>query len=352
MSSCATIGPPQPPSLELPKPPTDLRAVREGNKVVLSWTRPTGTTDRQRLRGQVQVRICRTLETSMNNCGTLVGQLTGGAILAGAEVPKREAPEARISDSFTDLLRTEAPAHNAGSMTYAVEVVNATGRSAGLSNRVQVPLAATLFPPRDFRAKVSGEGVILNWTGDLPPANTEGVHYFYRVYRRLEGSRQPVSIGELPASEERQMSFTDSNIEWERTYFYRAKAVTVIEVRGKPDLQIAGDDTAEVKVVAHDVFPPAIPSGLQAVFSGPGRDRFIDLIWAPGTEADLAGYNVYRREGNSTLVRVNAELVKVPAYRDGTVSAGKTYFYSVSAVDVRGNESGKSEEAKENVPGG
>ena len=30
--------------------------------------------------------------------------------------------------------------------------------------------------------------------------------------------------------------------------------------------------------------------------------------------------------------------------------AGKTYFYSVSAVDERGNESGRSEEASESVP--
>ena len=38
-TACATIGPPQPPSLELPKPPTDLRAVRKGDRVTLTWTR-------------------------------------------------------------------------------------------------------------------------------------------------------------------------------------------------------------------------------------------------------------------------------------------------------------------------
>jgi fibronectin type 3 domain-containing protein len=42
--------------------------------------------------------------------------------------------------------------------------------------------------------------------------------------------------------------------------------------------------------------------------------------------------------------------VKTPAFRDTKVEGGKTYFYSVSAVDARGNESGRSEEASETVP--
>jgi hypothetical protein len=42
--------------------------------------------------------------------------------------------------------------------------------------------------------------------------------------------------------------------------------------------------------------------------------------------------------------------VNIPAYRDAQVVSGKRYFYLVSAVDLRGNESGRSEEASENVP--
>lgn len=50
------------------------------------------------------------------------------------------------------------------------------------------------------------------------------------------------------------------------------------------------------------------------------------------------------------MVRVNSELAKSPAYRDMAVESGKTYTYSVSAVDARGNESGRSEETSEAVP--
>jgi fibronectin type 3 domain-containing protein len=93
-----------------------------------------------------------------------------------------------------------------------------------------------------------------------------------------------------------------------------------------------------------------VPSGLQAVFSGPGQQPFIDLLWAPDTDADLAGYNVYRHAEGAAAVKINIDLVKTPSYRDQDVVSGKTYFYSVSALDVRGNESARSEEASEHVP--
>jgi fibronectin type 3 domain-containing protein len=89
---------------------------------------------------------------------------------------------------------------------------------------------------------------------------------------------------------------------------------------------------------------------LQAVYSGVGQARFIDLIWGPDTDADLAGYNVYRKEGSSAPVKINVEVVKVPAYRDTAVQAGHTYTYTVTATDVRGNESARSAEASESVP--
>jgi fibronectin type 3 domain-containing protein len=89
---------------------------------------------------------------------------------------------------------------------------------------------------------------------------------------------------------------------------------------------------------------------VEAVFTGSGQGGFIDLIWTPVTDPDLAGYNIYRREEGSAAVKLNPEPVKIPAFRDLQLAPGRRYFYSVSAVDVRGNESGRSEEAGESVP--
>ena len=47
---------------------------------------------------------------------------------------------------------------------------------------------------------------------------------------------------------------------------------------------------------------------------------------------------------------MNSDLVRAPAFRDIQVISGHEYFYWVTAVDVRGNESPHSEEASETVP--
>lgn len=344
MTACASVAPPQPPSLDLPKPPSDLRATRKGEHVRLTWTVPSVTTDRQTIRKVGVTQICRAPAASLTQCGNPIGQAAKPATPTGANQ--------KVTGSYVDTLPPQLQRDAPGaSATYAVEVLNAVGRGAGLSNQVRLRLARTLPPPRDFAARVAGEGVVLTWTSD--PAKTRPtptLHYVYRIARRLEGSSQWNVAGETAAGNQHNLSFIDSSIDWEKTYDYRAETVTVITADDKTEAQIEGDDTPEIKVFAHDAFPPAIPSGLQAVSSGPGQQAFIDLVWAPVSDIDLDGYNVYRHEAGSAPVKINAELVKAPAYRDPSVISGKRYFYSVSAVDVRGNESGRSEEASETVP--
>ncbi|MGG7378457.1 hypothetical protein ACQ7B2_06750, partial [Escherichia coli] len=70
--------------------------------------------------------------------------------------------------------------------------------------------------------------------------------------------------------------------------------------------------------------------GVQAVFGGAGQKPFIDITWAPNTEEDLAGYNIFRHEQGAEPQRVNAKLAPTPSFRDDSVEPGRTYFYSVS----------------------
>jgi hypothetical protein len=176
----------------------------------------------------------------------------------------------------------------------------------------------------------------------------DNIHFEIRAYRREEGSPQQTAVGEVAIGTE--PTLTDAEIQWQKNYEYHAETVTVVRGPNGNETQVDGDDTPEVKVFANDVFPPAVPSGLQAVFSGPGQSPFIDLVWAPVTDADLAGYNVYRHEVGGEPVKLNSEPLKTPAYRDDHVTAGKRYLYSVTSIDFRGNESARSEEASETVP--
>jgi hypothetical protein len=346
LAACATIGPPQPPSLELPKPPTDLRASRKGDRVILTWTIPTMTTDRETLRILGPTRICRG-PGDLNACNPPVGEIKTPIpqSKSGTSAPK---PQAAYTDTLPPQLESDDPS---ASITYAAQVLNRDDRAAGLSNQVHVPLARTLPPPHDFQARVAKEGVVLSWAVEIASVAPADVQYVYRVYRRLEGSNERALAGETPTGAEASFTITDANIEWEKTYYYRAETVTLIHRANKSLMEVEGDDTPEAEVFADDVFPPTVPAALQAVYSGPGQKPFIDLVWAPVTDADLAGYNVYRREeGEANPVKLNAELIKAPAYRDGNVASQSKYFYSVSAVDARGNESARSEEASEAVP--
>jgi hypothetical protein len=318
--------------------------------------------DRQTVRHPGPTHICRGLEALLSTCGTPVGNL------ARANVPeKKNSANTKVQASFVDTLPRELQQQNPTRMaTYAVEPLNLHARSAGLSNQVHVPLAPTLPPPPNFHAKVTADGVVLTWTCAQSQNPIPELRYTERIYRRMtDAGGTDVALADVECTTGR---FEDRTIEWQKTYEYRITGVTEVTLPpggpcpGTPAQEhgannpecvtatVEGDDSPPQKVFTNDVYPPAVPTGLQAAFSGPGQPPFIDLIWAPNTDADLAGYNVYRHEPGGQAVKINTELVKTPAFRDTQISAGKTYLYAISAVDARGNESARSEEASESVP--
>jgi fibronectin type 3 domain-containing protein len=177
-----------------------------------------------------------------------------------------------------------------------------------------------------------------------------GLAHLYRIYRRDAATKADAVAGEVPVEGTSEPKFVDGGIGWGSTYLYRITVVTLAKSAQLGSVQVEGRDSTAVQVKPVDIYPPATPTGLQAVYSGVGQQPFIDLTWTANNEPDLAGYNVYRREEDTQPVKLNADLLKSPAYRDAAVNLGKPYFYSVSAVDVRGNESTRSEEASESTP--
>ncbi|MDT8066770.1 MAG: hypothetical protein ROO76_01255 [Terriglobia bacterium] len=347
-TGCATPGAPQPPSLRIPQPVSNLSGARKGDRVVLSWTQPTRTTDKQNIRHPGVTRICRAIgEFPMAGCREVIKQLTP------AEMTSQPAPPgAQPKVTYEDVL----PQQTIGAQqyaSYAVEVLNPAGKSAGLSNQLRIPLAPTLPAPTDLRVDLTPSGPVLHWTGlsrsQLRPS-WQPYEFRYRIYRRAPGQPNYTLIDEAHLDGPDYIA-PDNSFEWEKTYEYKVAPVTQIPgAAGHAPTEIEGDSSAAVTVNVHDIFPPARPSGLQAVNSGVGRKPFIDLSWAPNMESDLAGYIVYRHGPGQPPVALNKELIKAPAYRDESVEPGHTYYYSVQAVDERGNRSEPSEEASESVP--
>lgn len=336
LAGCAVPGAPQPPSLGLPQPVQDLRATRKGERVLLTWTRPLQTSDGERLKEVGVTRVCRSLEREApRECLQPVGEVAGG----------QPGEQAAFVDRIPADMQLPDPQ---ATVTYSLETMSPRGRSAGLSRGVNVPLVAVPAPPADLNARVTPEGILLSWTASPGAATVPSV---YRVSRRAEGAENDVQIGEVPLGPP-QAQLRDPAIEWGATYRYRVTPVTQIARGGQAPMEIEGEDSPLLEVVAEDRFPPAVPVGLEAVFSAVPRPEaprgFVDLTWSPSMDQDVAGYNVWRREGGEWR-KLNPELVKTPAYRDAQVQPG-TLEYAVSAVDLRGNESERSETASEQVP--
>src|SRR5260221_8892562 len=264
LAGCAQTGPPLPPSLELPKPPTDLRASRKGNRVTLNWSEPALTTDRQSVRYLGPTLVCRGLDPEVTKCENFGAMLPPPS--AAPQKPPRPPPQ-----SYTDTLPSDMWQDNlTAEVTYAVEVLNRNARGAGLSNRVHVAAVLTLPAPGDLAAELTGDGVVLTWTGPGELHATPGIQHRYRIYRRDESSGKDAVAGEVPLGEPGPAHFTDSTFECEKTYLYRITVVSIVK-RSDSEIQVEGDDTPPVRVIAHDVFPPSVPAGFQAVYSGEGQ---------------------------------------------------------------------------------
>lgn len=91
--------------------------------------------------------------------------------------------------------------------------------------------------------------------------------------------------------------------------------------------------------VVLDSRAPATPAGLSATTEGPGAR----LSWAANTEADLAGYLVYRAVGTSgTYEALTDTPVTQTGFLDPTLDPDTTYRYRVAAVDTSGNASSRT----------
>lgn len=346
-TGCGTPGAPQLPSLQLARPVEDLTGVRKGNRVQLDWTLPKKNTDKTQVKFIPQARICRNEGSALMSSCTEVAKIP----VPNPEPPKKQKGEPEPKPErmqYVDILPERMEEHDpSGFVAYAVEMLNRHGRSAGLSNQVFIPLAPTLPAPDEVSAAVSAEGVTVSWSGAEPPKAPAGVTYQYRIMRSPAGSPAYVAVSDVEPSA--SGSYLDKTFAWEQKYDYRITTVTLVHSQGH-DASVDGDDSKPTEVFTKDIYPPSQPVGLQAVFSSVGQKPFVDLSWAPNTEGDVAGYNVFRRIKGGQFAKLNTQLVSVPSFRDSNTEAGKTYIYSVSAVDQRGNESPRSAEATETAP--
>lgn len=359
ISGCAAPGNPTPPHTGIPRAVGDLAAHQEGAAVVLTFTLPTKSVGGDTLDSTPDIDLYR---ASAPAPGGKPQFTLAATIPAGAVENYTRAGKIQISDN----LDSSTVARGAN-LVYSIRTRTSKKRASADSNLAAVQLLLATQPPTDLRANVTEPAVILTWSApaeDISGAElAAGSNLSYHIYRaELEASSAspqemsqakfkvpPALIGSATSPE-----FRDEHFTFAANYVYMVRAVANRASEQSPQTQsVESADSAPLLLTPKDIFPPAAPTGVVAAMVPATNQQpaYVELSWEANGEPDLAGYWVYRSEDSDTQgTRINSELLLSPVFRDTNSSAGKHYFYRVTAVDQAGNESPPSAAIAVDVP--
>jgi len=379
LAGCANPGHPKPPSLQLPSPAKRIAAERVGDRVRLTWTTPTNTTDGIALRGPLTVVICRddapkpppavpTHPTPPDPCKPVYH--------AGV------APGASVA---TDILPQALTAGPPSLIAYRIALFNDRGRTLGPSAPVYAAAGQAPQGAGPIRFVPQRNGVLVAWQKAAEPtaapmlltrtlvANAAGP-VAPRQPKQSVTAPDTTVMGKTAAAKQITLAadsnsgsgdpggMIDHGIEEGDTLTYVAQRVLTARLAtpssvatgkdGKPKqiggtvetLELRGEPSPPATFVFHDTLPPSAPAGLAGIPGGGfGEAPSIDLSWEPNPELDVQGYNVYRAEaGSGKFTLLTVAPTPGPAYSDDSARPGKTYEYRVTAIDGHGNESSPS----------
>lgn len=344
ISGCGYAGEPKPPALLRPMKVTELSATERGSKIVIGFLMPYETTEGLPINGSPDVEVRVGIQPEPWNQDTWRANSERVPVpepRASAPAPK-PAPAARAASGAKSASgkhslfgfaksaasRPPAPAKvipNKAALvrTVTVDAEKYAGKTVvvgilvhGPKNRddgwsiTHLDVVPLLPVPRDLRAVDAPNVVHLQWNAAAP---------MFRIFRKQPADNSWTLIGETT-----QPSFDDPSPVYGKVEQYRVESA-----RKAGDGVMESDPSDAYSFTAADRFPPAVPGGLSVI----AGTKSVELVWDPVTDADFAGYRIYRNG-----VRIATGLI-APAYSDTQVSVGSKYSYRVSAVDQAGNES-------------
>ncbi len=212
-------------------------------------------------------------------------------------------------------------------------------KKSPLSNAAHMVTHTPVKPIADLKVTREKKLIKLKWSKSqqdvlgMPVANIAG----YQVYRRIKTENTKTEKTADEPSDEAFEKLNRSNILNE--YFedrdtgidgeYQYCVSTVVS----NDIESAPSNVVSANVT--DLYPPDIPVNL---VSFRASDHMF-LTWKAVPDEDLSHYRIYRKTADENGFTRIADDVTANRYKDNKVQKGTLYFYSVTAVDKRGNES-------------
>jgi len=245
------------------------------------------------------------------------------------ESGRQKAPEYLFEDS--DVV-------NSKTYWYCVRGVDAFGRESEESKRISATPVDLTPPlaPQALRTKVEGDRVVVSWKRS-PEKDALGYHMYRGI--SYQGPFKRITDVYIPLY---ATAYEDKGLKLGASYWYYATAIDTSGNESGPSY------TVLAKVI--DRVPPHSPEALEAQ-TEPGR---VTLNWRANTEADMAGYRVYRSMDKTAehYHMINQEPFE-EAYLVHELpeqASDKPFFFKVSAIDTSGNESDFSQIIEVQLP--
>jgi predicted small lipoprotein YifL len=334
VAGCGKKGDPQPPLRVIPAAAEDLSVRQQGTDLFLEMSYPNVALSGEALPGIDSVEVLEVrrpapaegfeLEIQPREFAATAQPLLElrSNQLAAATVGGRLALRVGLGD-----LPEEGTDETAEARVFGARSTAGNGETSAISNLVAIVPRRAPEAPRGLGLVPGPEGVEVRWQRTEADEEGSGFH----IYRRDARSRTYSAAPRFADAESE--AFLDRSARFGQRYIY---TVTRIAQR-EPLIESALGGEAEV--FYQDRFPPASPSGLVALTEA----ERVRLRWDAGTDADIVGYNIYRK-GLNDFVRLSRRPQAEREYVDERVRTGRTYIYRVTAVDGEGNESEASEE--------
>jgi hypothetical protein len=348
---CGAPGEPVPPTPPIPTAIVDLSAQQAGDGAMLTFTMPGKSVSGEKLKDVPAIEVLRGALAADGTPDTKtfrVVETVPGAMIASY------TEKGRVH-LFDPIAAEEIRAHSGESLVYQVRARVTDKKTSASSNSVTLKLFPVTAAIETLQAHLTEQGIELTWTAPDRTSSGEPIPGIaeYHVYRgeldpasaeaaSKEWSKAVWKMPLLQIAVVKTTGYRDSAFDYGKTYAYVIRSTWNGAVAG-----LESGDSRPVILTPQDTFPPTAPRGITAaVLPGAAAGKFVvDLSWAINVEADLAGYRVYRSEQQGVRGSlINAELLPTPAYRDEAVDSGRNYWYTVTAVDRAGNESGPSEQ--------
>lgn len=241
---------------------------------------------------------------------------------------------ANEDNSLTQLATEDTTVVTAMTYYYTVAAEDIWGNRA-YSDTMKITVLPPLPPiPQDLTAESTRDGIRLAWK----PIDYEYLAGF-NLYKKINAESdtiiaEKINTRLIPANVQQTI---EERVQPGKIYEF---VIVAVDKFGQESRY-----SAMAKIQFENQRPPLPPVNLKAV--NDTVNRVIRLTWDNGTEADLAGYSVYRSQNpKQEPLLMTEDLVRSNAYADTSkLAKNATYYYYVRSMNFTGYQSPLSDYA-------